>query len=84
MPGIPGVYIYNDKGEIVGATGGKKAAVTNKKRYGKGFYVRIGALGGRKSTGGGFAANPELAREAGRKGGMVTKAQREKSRSNAR
>jgi len=49
--------------------GGKRAAQTNKKRYGKNFYKRIGALGGLKSTGGGFAANPELARIAGKKGG---------------
>ena len=76
MPGIPGVYIYNDKGKIIGATGGKKASLTNKKRYGKGFYVRIGALGGKKSTGGGFAANPELAREAGRKGGSAPRRKR--------
>ncbi len=53
--------------------GGLKAAETNKKRYGKAFYVRIGAIGGKKSTGGGFAANPELAREAGRKGGMASR-----------
>jgi general stress protein YciG len=53
--------------------GGRKAADTNRKRYGKTFYVRIGALGGKKSTGGGFAANPELAREAGRKGGQARK-----------
>jgi len=53
--------------------GGMKAAQTNKKRYGKAFYVRIGALGGKKSTGGGFAANPELAREAGRKGGLKSR-----------
>ncbi|MEI7819156.1 MAG: KGG domain-containing protein [bacterium] len=53
--------------------GGVKAAETNKKRYGKSFYVRIGALGGKKSTGGGFAANPELAREAGRKGGLKSR-----------
>ncbi len=53
--------------------GGIKAAETNKKRYGKSFYVRIGAMGGKKSTGGGFAANPELAREAGRKGGLKSR-----------
>lgn len=53
--------------------GGLKAAETNRKRYGKTFYVRIGALGGKKSKGGGFAANPELAREAGRKGGQARK-----------
>ncbi len=53
--------------------GGQKAAETNKKRYGSAFYVRIGAMGGKKSTGGGFAANPELAREAGRKGGLKSR-----------
>jgi general stress protein YciG len=53
--------------------GGEKAAQTNKKRYGKEFYVRIGALGGKISRGGGFAANPELAREAGRKGGLKSR-----------
>lgn len=53
--------------------GGEKAAQTNKNRYGKEFYVRIGALGGKISRGGGFAANPELAREAGRKGGLKSR-----------
>lgn len=53
--------------------GGKAAAETNKRLYGKDFYVVIGAIGGRKSTGGGFAANPELAREAGRKGGLKSR-----------
>ncbi len=53
--------------------GGALAAKTNKQRYGKDFYVRIGAIGGKRSTGGGFAANPELAREAGRKGGLKSR-----------
>lgn len=53
--------------------GGQKAANTNKERYGKEFYVKIGAAGGKKSRGGGFAANPELAREAGRKGGKASR-----------
>lgn len=53
--------------------GGLKAAITNKMRYGKNFYWTIGALGGRKSRGGGFAQNPDLAREAGRKGGMASR-----------
>ena len=53
--------------------GGRRAASTNKQRYGADFYVKIGALGGKKSTGGGFAANPELAREAGRKGGLKSR-----------
>ena len=41
--------------------GGKKAAETNKKKYGKDFYARIGANGGKKGTTGGFAANRDLA-----------------------
>jgi general stress protein YciG len=52
--------------------GGKAAAVTNKKKYGADFYTRIGAKGGQASNTGGFAANPELAREAGRKGGTLS------------
>ncbi len=53
--------------------GGRKAAATNKQRYGVNFYESIGALGGRKSRGGGFAKNPDLAREAGRRGGMASR-----------
>lgn len=50
--------------------GGKKAAKTNKARYGKDFYKNIGQKGGKLGTTGGFAASKELAREAGRKGGL--------------
>jgi uncharacterized protein len=53
--------------------GGERAAQTNKERYGSDFYKKIGKVGGQKSTTGGFAANPELAREAGRKGGKKSK-----------
>lgn len=53
--------------------GGLKAAKTNKKRYGDDFYTGIGALGGKKSKGGAFSANPELARVAGRIGGLVSR-----------
>lgn len=45
--------------------GGKKVAKTNKARYGKEFYSKIGAIGGRNGHTVGFAANPELARIAG-------------------
>lgn len=54
-------------------TGGKRAAIENKKRHGKDFYARIGAMGGRKGHTGGFAANRDLAREAGRKGGLISR-----------
>jgi general stress protein YciG len=52
------------------ASGGREAAKTNKQRYGADFYQEIGRMGGRKSTGGGFAKDPELARKAGRIGGL--------------
>jgi len=53
--------------------GGKKAAATNKARHGKEFYATIGAKGGRNGTTGGFAANRELARIAGAKGGRISR-----------
>ena len=53
--------------------GGIKAAAKNRALHGEDFYARIGAAGGRKGTTGGFAANRELAREAGRKGGMISR-----------
>lgn len=56
--------------------GGRKAASTNKIRYGDQFYEGIGAEGGRKSRGGGFAKNPHLASIAGRKGGLRSGAKR--------
>lgn len=53
--------------------GGLKAAATNKQRYGEGFYAIIGAIGGRNGNTGGFAANRELARTAGKKGGTISR-----------
>lgn len=53
--------------------GGQKAAMRNKTRHGSDFYARIGAIGGKKGTTGGFAANRELARQAGAKGGRVSR-----------
>ena len=49
--------------------GGLKAARTNKEKHGEDFFSLIGSKGGRNGHTGGFAAHPELAREAGRKGG---------------
>jgi uncharacterized protein len=54
-------------------TGGKAAANTNKTKYGSDFYAKIGAIGGRKGHTGGFAANRDLARIAGAKGGRVSR-----------
>lgn len=53
--------------------GGLKAAATNKARHGKEFYAKIGAKGGTMGHTGGFAANRELARVAGRKGGLISR-----------
>lgn len=53
--------------------GGIKAAATNKARHGKSFYAQIGAKGGKKGTTGGFYANRDLARAAGRKGGLISR-----------
>lgn len=59
--------------------GGKEAAITNKERYGDDFYKRIGAKGGKQGRTGGFFANRELAREAGRKGGTISRRGKSKS-----
>ena len=49
--------------------GGKKASQTNKERYGHDFYQRIGRRRPTQASTGGFYANRELARRAGRIGG---------------
>ena len=61
--------------------GSEKAANTNKAKYGKDFYAEIGRKGGRNGHTGGFAANPELAKIAGAKGGRISK--RGKAKKNA-
>lgn len=53
--------------------GGKKAAETNKKKYSKNFYRDIGRRGGQNGHTGGFAANRELAKIAGAKGGRISR-----------
>lgn len=53
--------------------GGVKAAATNRARHGKDFYALIGAKGGKLGKTGGFAANRELARVAGAKGGRISR-----------
>lgn len=54
-------------------SGGMKARNTNYERHGDDFYKRIGAKGGRNGHTGGFAANRELARIAGKKGGSISR-----------
>lgn len=53
--------------------GGRKAAITNMKKYGKDFYRENGRKGGHNGHTGGFAANPELAKIAGQKGGRISR-----------
>lgn len=55
--------------------GGRKASITNKKKYGDDYYRRIGHQGGSKShpETRAFATNPELAKAAGAKGGKSSK-----------
>jgi uncharacterized protein len=53
--------------------GGRSAASTNKAKYGADFYARIGAMGGKKGRTGGFFADRELARRAGRIGGLKSR-----------
>lgn len=61
------------------AVGGRSAAATNKKRYGRSFYKRIGSMGGTqtyksgKLASYGFANNIERARAAGAKGGTISR-----------
>jgi hypothetical protein len=56
--------------------GGKKAAETNKKKYGADFYAVQGAKGGKNGRTGGFGAGEagrRLARIAGAKGGRISR-----------
>ncbi len=58
------------------STGGQAAAKKNMDRYGKDFYARIGAKGGRKGKTGGFAAGKEgreRARAWGSIGGKISR-----------
>lgn len=61
--------------------GGLRAAETNRKKYGEDFYRNIGKKGGQNGHTGGFAANRELARTAGAKGGRISRRGPAKKRS---
>ena len=52
--------------------GGLKAAAKNKAKD-PDFYAKIGRKGGKAGHTGGFAANRELASEAGKIGGRISK-----------
>jgi general stress protein YciG len=55
------------------SAGGKRAAATNKERYGEDMYARIGKIGGQISRGGGFQYGSELTVDAGRRGGKANR-----------
>ena len=52
--------------------GGRKASEKNLAKD-PDFYKKIGSIGGKKGTTGGFYANRELARIAGAKGGSISR-----------
>lgn len=60
--------------------GGLAAAKTNKARYGKEFYARIGQVGGKATGMKGFALDRERAREAGKKGGTISRRGKSKAK----
>lgn len=53
--------------------GGLKTAITIREKYGENYYANIGRKGGKNGHTGGFAARRDLAREAGRKGGLISR-----------
>jgi hypothetical protein len=62
--------------------GGRAAAATNKKKYGKGYYGKIGAMGGKLGKTGGFGSSKvgedgltgrERAAIVGAKGGRISR-----------
>jgi general stress protein YciG len=69
------LFLILERREIMAGTkaGAKKAAATNLARHGKDFYANIGRKGGKNGHTGGFAANRELAKIAGQKGGRISR-----------
>lgn len=53
--------------------GGLKAKQKILEKHGADFFKNIGAKGGKKCVPKGFALNRELAQEAGRKGGKISR-----------
>jgi general stress protein YciG len=63
--------------------GGIQAAKTNIERHGEDFYKKIGSIGGKKSHPETriFKLRKELAVEAGRKGGLISRRRKNDPRS---
>lgn len=81
MAGVKGEWIYDKKGNIIGATGGGKLAAWKNKQSDPGFYSKIGKKGAESYNAKskeerpprGFAWSKDLAIEAGRKGGTISR-----------
>lgn len=58
---------------MAGTVAGGKAAAKKNLENDPNFYRKIGAMGGKKGTTGGFAASRELASRAGRLGGIKSR-----------
>lgn len=74
---------------VATSEGGKKAAITNKAKYGDNFYSEIGRRGGKNGHTGGFGSDKvgadgltgkQRARVAGSKGGAISKRGKAKSK----
>lgn len=59
---------------------GEKTRKTLIERYGEDYFRNIGRKGGSACVPKGFAANPELAKEAGKKSGEARRRNNDKSR----
>ncbi len=53
--------------------GGIKMVATIRVKYGEDYWKKIGAIGGKLGTTGGFWADRQLASRAGRIGGKISK-----------
>lgn len=60
-------------GNKSGSESAKRQVETIKRKYGDNYFREIGAEGGRNGFRGGFYANRELARIAGKKGGTISR-----------
>ena len=58
---------------MAGTKAGARKAVAKILQKDPNFYAKIGAKGGKNGHTGGFAANPELARIAGARGGRISR-----------
>lgn len=73
MAGIRGQIIYNERGEVISATGAMKAKLTILENNGDDFFSVIGSRGGRWKGKKGFATDKKRASKAGKRGGVISR-----------